>query len=305
MNRRLLVLFLALAPISFGAGLNAYDGSVTAQIISLVTSGEPVFLSTGTNLLTSIGVIMLGIYGLKWALQSASRHHGEFDFPSMVHWFSLFLVAEMMLRFYNAPMPFSHLSFSQFFPEAFRQFASAINLSGMNTLSTQVEAIVEALQSSSPSIWNGAEFFVYIIVSGAMISIQGILFAVTILGPVGIGLGALLGPIFIPWLAVPRMAWLFWNWLNFMIKYSFFQVVAAALVFVWTNVLVGFISNTIAGDYSLAHFLKLIVPIGLLNIGLAVSIIKIPSFLSDLFSGSMTAGGLPGAGIARGIKGLF
>jgi len=230
----------------------------------------------------------------------------SFDFPAMVHWFALFLVAEFLMRFYDTPLLSSSLSFSQVFPEVFRHFSAALNLSGMHTLSVQIESIMQSLQSASPSIWDGPEFVVYLLVSGAMISVQGILFAVTILGPIGMGLAKLFGTLFIPWLAVPRLSWLFWNWLNFFLKYSFFGVVAGALVFVWTNVLVGFISNIIAGDYSLAHFLKLLVPLGLLNIGFIVSVVKIPSFLADLFSGGVSAAGMPGVGgAARYIKGLF
>ena len=78
MRLRVLVLLLLGAPLSFAAGTQTYDGSVTGQIIKLVTSGEPVFKSAGNQLLTSIGIIMLVIYGLKWALASAARHHGEF-----------------------------------------------------------------------------------------------------------------------------------------------------------------------------------------------------------------------------------
>ncbi len=58
---------------------------VTSSIDRLVTSGGPVFLAFGNQLLSYIGIIMLATYGLKWALHSASRHHPEFDFPGVFH----------------------------------------------------------------------------------------------------------------------------------------------------------------------------------------------------------------------------
>jgi len=82
-----------------------YITAITNAIDSLVTSGGGLFLSTGNQILTAIGIIMLVIYGLKLAVESASRHHGEFQFPALIHFFGLFLIAEALMRYYNSPLP--------------------------------------------------------------------------------------------------------------------------------------------------------------------------------------------------------
>jgi hypothetical protein len=120
-----------------------------------------------------------------------------------------------------------------------------------------------------------------------------------------VGIGSLLGPLFIPFLVVPRLSWLFWNWLSFMLQYSFYQVVASALVFVWTNVLVNFIDRSVHGDYALAHFFILLVPLGMLNIGLIFSVFRITSFVSDLFKGTAAAGNNLAGSVAGVVKGAF
>lgn len=246
---------------------------------------------------------MLVIYGLKWATASASRHHPEFDFPAVIHFFALFLIAEALLRYYNAPLPWTSSNFHQLFPDTARQLAATIDLSSLNTLIAQINGIVTGTER--PGITDPLMLLIYGTILFDMILIEGILFAVTILGFVAIGIGSVLGPIFIPWLIVPRLSWLFWNWVQFMLQYSFYRVVASALTYVWTTVLVNFLSSTVHGNYSLAHFFLLIVPLGMLNIGMFYSVFKITSFVSDLFKGTAAAGsGLVG-GVATFIRGAF
>jgi hypothetical protein len=70
--RKLFIIALFLTPLAHGAGLTDYIGTVTASVTDLVTGAAPVFLTFGNQLLTSLGIIMLVIYGLKWATHSAA-----------------------------------------------------------------------------------------------------------------------------------------------------------------------------------------------------------------------------------------
>jgi TrbL/VirB6 plasmid conjugal transfer protein len=286
--------------IPINSGSVDYVSMVTSGIDNLVAADSPVFLAMGNQLLTAIGITMLVIYGLKWALHSASRHHPEFDFPGVIHFFALFLVAEMMMRYYNTPLPWTSSSFHQLLPDTGRQLAGIIDLSSLNTLLT---AINDATHQAQKPDNDFLMVFVYVCVLIDMVLVEGALFAVTILGFIAIGIGSLLGPLFIPWLIVPRVSWLFWNWIQFMLQYSFYRVVSSALVYVWANAIVRFFTNSIQHNYSLPHLLLLIVPFGILNIGLFFSIFKITSFVSDLFKGTAAAGsGMVGnmAGVIRG-----
>jgi type IV secretory pathway VirB6-like protein len=289
--------------IPINGGSVDYVTAVTSTVDGLVTSNTPVFLSMGSQLLNAIGIIMLVIYGLKWAVHSASRHHPEFDFPGVIHFFTLFVIAEAMLRYYNVPLPWSSSSFRQILPDTARQLAGIIDLSSLNTLLHAVGTATANAQK--PSIVNPLMVFVYACVIIDMTLIEGVLFAVTILGFVAVGIGSLLGPLFIPWLIVPRLNWLFWNWIQFMLQYSFYRVIASALVYVWSHVIAQFFTNAIHGDYSLAHFLLLLVPFGMLNMGLFYSIFKVTSFVSDLFKGTAAAGSGVAGSLAGFVRGAF
>ncbi|MGI9069802.1 MAG: type IV secretion system protein [Bryobacteraceae bacterium] len=305
-SHRIFAMFFLLSSFAFGQQpMTTYSGSITTQIINMVTAGQPVFLAFGSTLLTWLAVIMLVIYGLKWALASASNYHGHFDFPAMVHFFCLFVMAEMMLRFYNATLPWSSSSFSNLLPNTGMALANAITTSSFQTLITQVGALLKIMQTQSPSIFHGGELVMYTFVTLDMLLIEGLLFAITITGFVAIGIGAVLGPVFIPWLAVPRLSFLFWNWISFMLQYSFYQVVAAALVYVWTNVLVTFLSGWFNGNYSLGHFAAIVPGLTLLNIGMFWSMLKIHSFVSDLFKGAASMGSAFSGGQLLGmIRGI-
>jgi hypothetical protein len=288
--------------IPINSGTVDYVSMITSGIDNLVAADSPVFLAMGNQLLTSIAIVMLAIYGLKWALHSASRHHPEFDFPGVVNFFAMFLVAELMMRYYNTPLPWTSSTFHQLLPDTGRQLAGIIDLSSLNTL---LGAIQDATGKAQKPTDDFLMVFVYVCVLIDMVLVEGVLFAVTILGFIAIGIGSLLGPLFIPWLIVPRVSWLFWNWLQFMLQYSFYRVLSSALVYIWASEIVRFFNDCIQNDYTLPHFLALIVPFGMLNIGLFFSIFKITSFVSDLFKGTAAAGSGMASGLAGAIRGAF
>lgn len=90
-----------------------------------------------------------------------------------------------------------------------------------------------------------------------------------------------------------------------MLVYSFYQVIAAALVYVWTNVFVTFISSAIAGNYTLTHFATMIVPLGVLAAGMLFTVFKVGQFSVDLLKGGASAGAGFGNSVLGAIKGLF
>ena len=102
--------------------------------------------------------------------------------------------------------------------------------------------------------------------------ITGVLFVLTISGFVAIGIGTLLGPLMVPFILVPRFSWIFYNWISYTIKYSFYQVVANALVFVWAGAFVFVVNNIFGGVYDPAKAVTEIGALVLLSAGMLASI---------------------------------
>lgn len=302
--RRCLLIILASSAVANAAPTGDYSGYITNEINNLVLSGVPVLLPIGNQLLTWIGVTMLVIYSMRWMAHSASRHHPEFPFGELMHFFGLFLVAEMMLRYYDIPLGIiGGLSVHQALPKLAQDLAGRISIASLGTVISRIAAVVSGTET--PSYWNPLRVLIYLGVLLDMGIIQAVLFGLTILGFVAVGIGSVVGPLFIPFLVVPRLNWLFWNWFSFVLQYSFYQVIANCLVFVWANVLIHFIDKEINADYSLAHFLVLIPALAILNFGMFFTILKITHFVSDLFKGTAGAGAGFSSAVGSAVKGAF
>lgn len=280
-----------------------FVSTVTASIDKLVMSGSPVFLAEGNKLLTSLAIIMLVIFAIKAGIAVASGHHVRFDLPGAVSFLALFVIAEAMLRFYYASLPWASSSVSSLLPDTARQYAAAIDLTALNTVADRIHAILAGVER--PSFVNPVMVGIYFMVIGLLAVVQGVLFCVNIVAFIAVGIASLLGPLLVPWLIVPRLSWLFWNWLSFMLKYSFYRVIASAITFIWANVLVTFLDSSVHGDYTLTHMLLMIVPLGMLSIGMIYSVFRVGHFVSDLFQGAASAGAGMATTVAAGIARAF
>ena len=68
---------------------------------------------------------------------------------------------------------------------------------------------------------------------------QAIAIVVIAYGFVATAVCVLVGPVFVPFFIVPKMEWLFWGWFRCFLQYAFYQVIAAAVVFIIGNLMIG------------------------------------------------------------------
>ena len=109
----------------------------------------------------------------------------------------------------------------------------------------------------------------------------------------------LLGPVFIPFFIVPQLDWLFWGWFKCFIQYSFYQVVAAAVIFIIGNILTSFLTFYNGQPMTIDRQGALIAPLFIVTIASVYVLLKVPVLTSHIFSGSA---GSRSSGLAR--KGL-
>ena len=189
----------------------------------------------------------------------------------MIHFFFLFLLGETMLRYWNAPLGLlgGH-NVHQIIPVIAYDLANKINIAALDTLTSQVDNILK--NTPFPGATQFLEIGLYFEFTGLLILADGVLFVLTLLSFVAIGIGTLVGPLLVPFILVPRFNWLFYNWLSYTIKYSFYQVVANALTFIWANAFVFVINNLFGGNFALAHAATEILGLFLLSAGMLASI---------------------------------
>ena len=102
----------------------------------------------------------------------------------------------------------------------------------------------------------------------------------------------LLGPVFIPFFIVPQLDWLFWGWLKAFIQYSFYQVVAAGVLYIVSQFTFGIIHAQITGLISPTDLIRISPVLVVMYLAAIYAIIKVPMLTSHIFSG--TSGGSAG-----------
>ena len=125
----------------------------------------------------------------------------------------------------------------------------------------------------------------YILIAAMIVILEAAVFFVIAFGYIAAAVAVLLGPIFIPFLIVPKMEWLFWGWFKAFLQYSFYPVVANAYLFVFGNILIHLVDSH-PPPYDGPTIALLFAPLLFLLIAFVYGIVKIPSLVSSLFSGS-------------------
>ena len=93
----------------------------------------------------------------------------------------------------------------------------------------------------------------------------------------------LLGPIFVPFLIVPKLDWLFWGWFKAFIGFAFYQVIAAAFLFIFAKVLLGLLG--VIGPLSISNA-YVILPALIVTLAVcAYGLLKIPVLTAAILSG--------------------
>src|SRR5271156_4382250 len=130
---------------------------------------------------------------------------------------------------------------------------------------------------------------IYIIVTLLLAAAQAIAIVVIAYGFIATAVCVLVGPVFVPFFIVPKMEWLFWGWFRCFIQYAFYQVVAAAVVYVIGNLMLGALRLPPAGTLSTVQLIAWFPVLFITFLASIYVLLKIPSLTNHIFSG--TAGG--------------
>jgi hypothetical protein len=277
----------------------ALDFSIIQDPIDELTMQHgQLFVQTGhTELLAIAGIILL-IYTLKHGLSG-----GLMEF--LVQFGVMFTIANLILKYYYQPLDFLHtnLSLHQIFPALADYYATQIDQGRMDILFNGMSKTLFLMEK--PSIADWMMIPVAWSVEVCIWFLQAVCYGSIVLSYGALGVMNLLGPLFIPWLIVPRVNYLFWNWLQSVWQYSFYRVVATALCFVASGVWTTFESRLIHGDYSLANFVFILPKMIAITVGLIWLVLRIGTMVSDLFKGGSAAATNFLGSIASGARGVF
>jgi type IV secretory pathway VirB6-like protein len=187
-----------------------------------------------------------------------------------------------MLTYYSTPLPGVGYSFSDLITQEALQLSNQIESDQTQQIADAV-VTAEVQLGSPPGVFSLHESMTFIVMAIALAAMQATAFAIIAYGYVASAVCVLLGPIFIPFFILPKMDWLFWGWFKAFIGFSFYQVVAAAFIFVFSKVLLGMLA--VIGPLSLSNAFT-ILPALLVTLFVCIyGLIKIPELTASIFGG--------------------
>jgi len=266
-------------------------------INNLLTQNLGFFDAMGQNLFRSFATILVVWYGVKTALSSASgKHFLHFDnFASLLLTISFGFA---MVNYYSAPIPGFGTSFHNLITDESQFLANKINQTELQTVEERIADF--EIRMDSPGIADVLGTVIYVVIIILLAAAQAIAIVVIAFGFIATAVCVLVGPVFIPFFIVPKLEWLFWGWFRCFIQYAFYQVIAAAVVYVIANLILGIMDLQPKGTISTVQLLEAFPVLFITFLASIYSLLKIPALTNHIFSG--TAGG-SSAGIVGSVVG--
>jgi hypothetical protein len=253
-----------------------YLNFLSQAINDLLTTRSAAIQSTGLDIFRGLAVILIVWFGVKSALSAAQGHGGGFHFAKFADLILMISFGLGMLTYYSSPIPGVGYSFSDLITKEAIQLSAQIQADNTQQIVDSITAAEKQL-GAPPGIFSFSEDLTWMIASLALMIMQAFVFAVIAYGYVATAVCVLIGPI------LPKLDWLFWGWFKAFIGFSFYQVVAAAFVFIFSKVVVGMFG--VIGTLSLSNIVTLLPALLTLAFVCIYGLHKIPELTGAILSG--------------------
>jgi TrbL/VirB6 plasmid conjugal transfer protein len=255
-------------------------------INNLLTQNLGFFDAMGQNLFRAFATILVAWYGIKSALAAAGGRQA-FHFDNFA---SLLLTISFgfgMVTYYSAPLPGIGTSFHNLITDESQFVANKINQTELQTVIEHVNDFEARMDAPGVTDFLGTILYtaIFILLAAA----QAVAIVVIAFGFIATAVCVLLGPVFIPFFIVPKLEWLFWGWFRCFLQYAFYQVVAAAVVFVIGNLIMGILGLQPQGAISTVQLMEEFPVLLVTFLASIYVLLKVPALTNHIFSG--TAGG--------------
>jgi type IV secretory pathway VirB6-like protein len=255
-------------------------------INDLLTQNLGFFDAMGQNLFRMFATILIAWYGIKSALSSASGKH-TFQFDNFASLLLTIAFGFAMVNYYSTPIPGIGVSFHNLITDQAQFLANKINQTELQTIVDRIgdfEARIDA-----PGVTDFLGMAIYIIVIILLAAAQAISIVIIAYGFVATAVCVLVGPIFVPFFIVPKLEWLFWGWFRCFLQYAFYEVIAAAVVYIIGNLIIGVLTLQGTGNISTLQLIGWFPVLLITFVASIFVLLKVPALTNHIFSG--TAGG--------------
>jgi type IV secretory pathway VirB6-like protein len=262
--------------------MNFFD-AVLQAVNTLVQQNLGVFDVMGQNLFRALATILVAWYGIKAAL-SAGEHRGGLHFGNFVTLILVISFGFAMVNYYDTPIPGLGRDFHHLITDEAAYLSNRIGQANTQRIADDTNYVLGNLEA--PGITQPIATFLYALLWIAAVVTEALALIIVAFGVVATAVCILLGPVFIPFFIVPRLEWLFWGWFKAFLQYSFYQVVAAAVLYIVSQFTYGIIHAQITGLMSPTDLMKISPVLIVTYIAANYAIIKVPTLTSHIFSGA-------------------
>jgi hypothetical protein len=259
---------------------------VFQAINTLLTQNLGFFDAMGQNLFRMFATILLVWYGAKSALGAAGGKH-PFQFDNFASLLLTISFGFAMVNYYSAPIPGLGMSFHNLVTDEAQFLSRRIDEAQLQNVVTQIADFETRMDSPTWSDVLGTAIYVIVII--LLAAAQAVCVVVVAYGFIASAVCVLVGPIFVPFFIVPKMEWVFWGWFRCFIQYAFYQVIAAATLFVISNLILGTLRLPPPGVLSTVQLLAWFPVLLITFLASIYVLLKVPALTNHIFSG--TAGG--------------
>ena len=248
----------------------------------------------GQNLFRGLATIMIAWFGIKTAL-SSGEHWGGIHMSQFASLVLNISFGFAMINYYATPIPGIGTDFHHLITDQAQSLSNTLSQNMLDTVVNRISAFEGTVESPGTTM-QVAVYFDYWTIIILLAIAQAVAMVVIAFGIIATAVCVLLGPVFIPFFIVPQLDWLFWGWFKCFIQYSFYQVVAAAVVYIIGNILTSFLTFYNGQPMTIDRQGALIAPLFIVTISSVYALLKVPVLTSHIFSG---AAGLSSSGIAE------
>jgi len=275
---------------------------INQGITSLTSTGSPSIDALGFHIFLALLTTMMVWFGVTEALASAQGGVG-FNMAKFVEFVVLASFAYTLIEFYDTAIPGVGYSFKDFINVGSTSVANMISMDSVNQMNQAITDMQNQLGSGIVKAVMNVYFAIVMVIVQVMLGIfSATITAIIAYGAIGAAVAGILGPLFIPFLLVDKLNFLFWGWLRAFIGFSFYKVVAAAVLSVLSHLYTLYYANLIPLDAaSLITKLPLLIVLILVNVFI---LFKIPEITNSIFSGHTGGGGGTMGMIALALRGL-
>ena len=261
-----------------------------AQSITELTLQNGGALSNfGMLLLTFISTMIL--IGIAVRMSSWSAHfggHHSVSLDELKTFLFRLLFCCVIEHYWVTNLPGANFGFNRMFSYIAAAISQILDQNQLNQL-TQLMADA-AHQTPVPTIFAPMDSICYWAVEVFLGVASGVLFLINCSSFIFYAVAALFGPIMIPLYMTETFRGKFLHFVEVLASLAMIRAVAAAFIFVWSQFLIGFMTQTFHGDYSIADWLANLVPFLAIFTAFILNMALVPSLTQMIFGG--------GAGVA-------